>query len=151
MSVKAPKPVERYRVDVDLRIPDGAVHRNARTQCCVRGDGRRGGGRPNFGVILGEESEGARHCRAVLRRGVLKTRNRRIFERRKGIVLNFSHHDSGPKAASARRYLHAHVARDVHGLGIRLRGEHCTDRIVLHRTSRKGEVFGRSLSRLRHV
>ena len=100
MSVKALKPVERYRVDVDLRIPDGAVHRNARTQCCVRGDGRRGG---------------------------------------------------GPKAASARRYLHAHVARDVHGLGIRLRGEHCTDRIVLHRTGRKGEVFGRSLSRLRHV
>ena len=57
-----PKPVERYRVDVDLRISDSAVHRNARTQCSVRGDGCRGGGRPNFGVILGEESEGARHC-----------------------------------------------------------------------------------------
>ena len=146
-----PKPVERHRVDVDLRIPNGAVHRNARTQCSVRGDGRRGGGRPNFGMILGEEPKGARLCRAVTRRGVLNARNRRIFERRKGIVLNFSNHDSGPKAASARRYLHAHVARDVHGLCIRLRGEHCTDRIVLHRTGRKGEVFGRSLSRLRHV
>ncbi len=146
-----PKPVERYRVDVDLRISDGAVHRDARTQCSVRGDGRRSGGRPNFGVILGEEPESARHCQAVIRRGVFKARNRRIFERRKGIVLNFSHHDCGPKAASARRYLHAHVARDIHGLGIRLRGEHCSKRTVLHHTGRKGEVFGRSLSRLLHV
>ena len=129
-----PKPVERYRVDINLRIPDGAVHRNARTQCSVRRDGRRGGGRPNFGVILGEESEGARLCRVVTRRGGLNARNPRILERRKGIVLNFSHHDSGPQTASARRYLHAYVARNVHGLGIRLRGEHCTDHIVLHRT-----------------
>ena len=134
LSVKAPKPVERYRVDLDLRIPDGAVHRDARTQCSVRGDGRRSDGRPNFGMILGEEPKGARLCRTVIRRGVLNTRNRRIFERRKSIVLNFSHHDSGPKAASASRNLCAHVARNVHGLGIRLRGEHCSNRIVLHRT-----------------